>query len=143
MGAVYKDKEDQSLIRIDITKAIDILEKYDILVPVHIYEQTLSHLLSQHIVGKVPADKATSYAIAGIMFDVSTKVKVDRQKLEEAAISSSINKFDSLDIAELQKTIDGWRKEFYGSLPEDKRNALVNSLEGNMNPEKLNKIKNP
>ncbi len=140
MGVIYKDKVDPTVIRVNLVSAIKIFTNHNILLSEQTYETHLADALATHITGKASVDNYTLYAIASIMYDLANLLKIDITKLNAA---NPNNPFSSGSPEEIKKLIAQWRSDYYGKLSKEERDALVESLEGKMHSDILDKIRNP
>ncbi len=134
---IYKDKKDTSIIRIDIDNVVKVLSDSGYILLRSDFEKNLDIVLNKHIVGKLAVGPGTAYTICKAIIELANKLHIDQRKLLDMVLNNNTEE----DAVALQKRIDEWRKEYYGSLPRDHKEQLLKSLEGRLRPDVLEKIR--
>jgi len=136
LGCVYKDKRDQTIIRINMDKVASILTDYGYNLPAMQFEKKIQEVLDIKVVGKQQVSKSTPYTIALVIKQIA-----DQYHIDERLIIKYITEHNTeQDVKEIQQKIDNWRKQYYGSLPKNEKEALLETLHEKMRPDVIDKI---
>jgi hypothetical protein len=137
LGCVYKDKRDQTIIRINMDKVASILTDNGYNLPAKQFEDKVQEVLDVKLVGKQNVSKSTPYTIALVIKQIADKYHIDERLIIKYITEHNTEQ----DVKEIQQKIDNWRKQYYGSLPKNEKAALLETLHERMRPDVLDKIK--
>lgn len=137
LGYIYKDKKDTSVIRIDIDNVVKVLSDSGYILMRSDFEKNLDTLLNKHVVGKLSVGPSTAYTICKAIMELANKLHIDQRRLLDIVLNSNTEE----DAIALQKRINQWRKEYYGSLSGKDKEQLLKSLEGRLRPDVLEQIR--
>jgi hypothetical protein len=122
LSTVYVDKTDPTVIKVDIHNTFHILTSFGITVPGKAFEAKLEELLNKKLVG-ANITSAVNYAVVELIINLAERMRV------------------SDEVKKLQKAIKDWRKEYYGSLPKEEKQAIIESMGNMLRPDVLDQIK--
>lgn len=137
LGCIYKDIKDKSVIRVNLENVANILSTNGYLLPKNEFEKGLEDLLNKHIVGKMIVGPGTQYTIAKAIIELANIMHIDESKLMKHILENNTPE----DAVAMQKRIDEWRKDYYGSMSSKQRESLASNLEGRLRPDVLEKIR--
>jgi len=137
LGCIYKDAKDKSVIRVHLENVVNVLSNNGYLLPKKEFEAGLEEIFNKYIVGKMTVNPGTQYTIAKAIVELANIVHIDEQKMMRHILENNTPE----DALAMQKRIDEWRKQYYGSMPKNQRETLATSLEGRLRPDVLEKIR--
>lgn len=137
LGTIYKDKNDASIIRINMDNAAAILSNHGFNLPAQVFEQKLQALLDKKLPGVAKVTKATFYGIALLIHELAVKMHIEEREIIKYMAEHNTEQ----DVKELQSKIESWRKEYYGSMSGDQKQALLNALSDKLRPDVLDQIR--
>lgn len=136
LGCVYKDKRDQTIVRINMDKVASILADNGYNLPAMQFEKKVQEVLDAKVVGKQPVSKSTPYTVALVIKQIADQYHIDERLIVKYITEHNTEQ----DVKEIQQKIDDWRKRYYGSLPKHEKEALLETLHEKMRPDVLDKI---
>lgn len=81
LTTIYIDKKDPSVLRINFDNALAIFQKYEIWIPTKAYEETLNHVITERLVGKIQANDVAKWAIAQAMLNTALLLSMSKEEL--------------------------------------------------------------
>jgi hypothetical protein len=86
---VYFDKEDKSVVRVAFDNILKVLGENDIVVPQKMYEETLTKVLDEKLVGKTAANEPLKYAIAQAILNTALLLAVSKEEIIKYRIKTN------------------------------------------------------
>jgi len=121
LSTIYKDKNNPTILRVNVNNAVNILSNFGYNLPAAIFEKKLEELLNNKLVG-AKITPAINYAMAQLILNLAEKVHIKEE--------------DIINYLQTHNT-----KEYYGSLSKDQRQELINNLQDKLRPDVLEQIK--
>jgi len=81
LSMIHIDKKDNSVIRINFDAVIQLLNRYDIFVPVKHFELTFSKVIEERLVGKIQANDVAKWAIAQALLNTAFLLAISKEEL--------------------------------------------------------------
>lgn len=136
LPAIYTNKSEPTVMRFNIDKILHVLgtEKYNL--SNRYFEDKLVEMATIRFQGK-SFTHGLRYAAAVAILNLADKMHVSDQ-----AIVKYLSEHQSeQDAKEIQEKIEVWRKNFYGSLPRDQKQAILEQMSEKLRPEVLEQIR--
>jgi len=136
LSTVYRDKTDNTVIRINLDNVVSILTSFGFNLPKQVFETKLEQLVSKKMVG-VKLDASTNYAIVQLIIKLANAVHIDERDIINYLATNNTEE----EVKDIQNSIKKWRKEYYGSMEKSEKEALLNALHDRLRPEVIDQIK--
>lgn len=136
LGTIYKESNNNTAFRMNITNAVEILTRYGYNIPSRSFENNLETILNKMLVGSL-VTPGTKNSIAEITVELANKYHVPENKIIEYIAKN----MKEQDPTEIQQKIKQWRKAYYGSLDQRQKEALLETLSKTMRPDVLDQIR--
>ena len=81
LAAIYIDKNDASVIRINFDMVLKIFERFDIIVPPKALENTLTKVLEERLVGKLTANNTAKWVISQAILNTALSIAISKEEL--------------------------------------------------------------
>jgi len=95
LAVIYIDKTDPSVMRIGFDRALEVLFKYDIVVPPKVFEATFVKLVEERLVGKIQANDVAKWAIAQAMLNTALSLSISKEELLRLRLKdNTVQRFD-------------------------------------------------
>ena len=135
LATVYRDKQDGTVIRINLDNAVNILTGHGYNLPRQVFEAKLEQLVSKKMVG-AKIDQSTNFAVVQLMLKLADTLHIDERDIMKYVTEHNSEE----DVKEIQDKIKAWRKEYYGSMQKSEKDALLNALHDKLRPDVLDQI---
>jgi hypothetical protein len=136
LSAIYRDKTDSSVVRVNTDSVIKILSNFGYNLPTKIFEAKLEEMLNKKLVG-ANISVGTNFAISRLMLDLANKMNVSMEDITRYLTANP----QEQDAKETQEKIKQWRKQYYGSMDKQAKQKLIDSLGDKLRPEVLDQIR--
>lgn len=137
LSTIYVDKQDKSVVKVNIDNAVNILSNFGYNLPSNLFERKLEEMLNAKLAGKAKVSDGLKYAIAEMILVLSEKMHVDESEIVKYLSTHNTEQ----DAKEIQEKIHNWRKEYYGSMDKSEKAALLEALHDKLRPDVLDQIK--
>jgi len=137
MSTIYRDKKNATVIRVNVDNAVNVLSNFGYNLPSNVFEKKLEEALNKKLVG-ASINPGLNFAICQLIIDLADKMHVSEDQIIKHIASSTSTEED---VKELQNRIINWRKEYYGSMDKNEKQALVDSLQDKLRPDVIEQIK--
>ncbi|MCB1711906.1 MAG: hypothetical protein KDH96_05345 [Candidatus Riesia sp.] len=136
LSKIHFDKNDPTVIRVDIHNIAFILSSFNYNLPSRIFENKLEQLLNKKLTG-ARVTEGLKHIIADMIVSLANKLHVSDDEIQNYIM----NHQKPEDAAEIQNKIKEWRKTYYGSMDKAEKEALLEALHGKLRPDVLDQIK--
>jgi N-acetyl-anhydromuramyl-L-alanine amidase AmpD len=136
MSTIYKDKQNHTVLRVNVDNAVTILSNFGYNLPSNVFEKKLEDALNKKLVG-AKMNPGLHFAVAQLIVDLANKMHVK----EEDIANYLSSKASEEDVKDLQNQIINWRKEYYGSMDKSEKQALIDTLHNKLRPDVLEQIR--
>jgi hypothetical protein len=89
LAHIHFDSQDPSVLRLSFGNIIVLLADNDIIVPQAMFEETLNKVLTERLVGKVPADLGTKHAVAQAILNTAYLLAVSKEDIIKHRIKTN------------------------------------------------------
>lgn len=137
LGTITREADNKTAFRINISNAVNILSTHGYNLASKSFESLLEEVLNRRLVGSA-LEANTPYKIAVILLDIAGKCHIPDETIVEYVLKHK----DPEEAVKLHEKVKSWRKEYYGSMDESKRRALLEALSDRMRPDVLDQIRN-
>lgn len=134
LSCVYVDSKNPSVLRINFDNLLHTLGVFGYNLPNSKFEKALEELLNKKMYG-AKISQGLKYALVNVTIDLADMMHVTDEQI--------INFYETqAPPAEIDPTaVKNWRKEYYGSMNKDEKQALVEAMQGKLRPEVIEEIK--
>lgn len=136
LSTVYKDKKDPSIMRVNVDNAFHVLTSFGYNLPSKIFESKLEEVLNKKLVG-ANITTGLTYAISELIITLAEKMHVSDEQISKYL--SENTKVE--DVKKIQEDIKNWRKQYYGSMDKNDKQALIDALADKLRPDVLDEIR--
>lgn len=134
LSCVYSDSKDPSVLRINFDNLLHTLSMFGYNLPNTKFGKALEELLNKKMYG-AKISQGLKYALVKVTIDLADMMHVTDEQI--------INYYENqAPMAEIDPTtVKNWRKEYYGNMDKNEKNALVESMQGKLRPDVIEEIK--
>lgn len=137
LSTIHIDKKDVSVMRVNLDNAVNILSNFGYNLPSKLYEAKLEEILNKKLSGNAKVSPGLKYAIAEMIVALADKMHVDEAQIVKYITEHNTDE----DVKAIQDKIKNWRKEYYGSMDNGEKQALLEALHDKLRPDVLEEIK--
>lgn len=95
LSVIHIDKKDPSVLRISFDRALQIFQKFEIIIPQKVYEDTFVKVVNERLVGKIQANDVAKWVIAQTMVNTALMLSISKEELLKLKLrSEGVTYFD-------------------------------------------------